>query len=269
MLRLLNCVSNLNCEACSFRNECIEQRIKFSKMIIPSRYAQGDPSVGYIIECEDDSTRVKAGYLMRFNIILFGYTIVYFNQILNAIYALGQSGLGKEEAKFNIVSITNSDKEPLLYGNDDLRRNVKVNLVSEYIKDRRSQIENEPLNNIIRFRTPTCIKVRGDKQNDFDVSAFFKSLQRRIYNLDCFEGIESHVIENDMADLPSIKEKKLSIDSKGHYSKRIESGYTLNGITGSVKLSSIPDPLMDLLLAGELLHVGNSISYGFGGYIVE
>ncbi len=268
MLLRSNCTSDRDCKACSFQSECVVQRIMYSQMAIPCKYANGDCSVGYIIECEDYRTKVHAGDLMRFNIVLFGNTIVYFSQILNALYGLGQLGVGKEEAKYQIVSITNSEKEPLLYENDILMKNFKVHLVSDYIKYRRNQIDSRPINNVIKLQTPLCVKYKGVKLEDFDVVAFFKSLQRRIYTLDCFEGIESNITEHELEEVPCIVDKEYRQVSMKRYSYRKESHSILSGIEGNIKFSEIPDVCMDLLLAGELVHVGNSTSFGLGRYRV-
>ena len=49
-------------------------------------------------------------------LILFGKTIVYFNQYLQAIYALGGCGIGKEMATFTVSDVKNTFGEPILDG---------------------------------------------------------------------------------------------------------------------------------------------------------
>lgn len=105
MLLRANCIRNRKCEQCDFEKECIVQRTMYSKLEIqPDFMSQGD-SVGYVIECEDYHSTFQAGQQMQFQLILFGKTIVYFSQFLNAFYALGQQGYGKDCARFAISSV--------------------------------------------------------------------------------------------------------------------------------------------------------------------
>ena len=56
-------------------------------------------SIGYVVECEDYKKAFEAGDTLEFNLILFGKTMVYFNQYLQALYALGQNGIRKRSCE--------------------------------------------------------------------------------------------------------------------------------------------------------------------------
>jgi len=52
------------------------------------------------------------------------------------------------------------------------------------------------------------------------------------------------------------------------YSSTQDRKMILSGIKGIVQLDLIPDHIMPLLIAGELIHIGKNTSFGFGRYRV-
>ena len=263
------CVSDRQCENCGFEPECIVKRIMNSKMEIEPSFMTSGDSVGYVVECEDYRTHFNAGDVMQFNVLLFGKTIVYFSQILNAFYALGVNGIGKEKCKYRIISVTNTKTIPILDGTDINMRNLEVQSVADYIAYRKKQIESEPLNYLIKFQSPLSLKYRGGMLEEFIPEALIESVCRRIYMLDCFEGIESGIHEKEYVDsisVPAVISEKHREITIRRYSIHRESGMYLKGIEGEIRLDSISDELIDILLAGELVHIGKNTSFGFGRY---
>ena len=43
----------------------------------------------------------------------------------------------------------------------------------------------------------------------------------------------------------------------------------LKGIVGEIDLADISDEMLELLLAGELIHIGKNTSFGFGRFILK
>ena len=269
MLLRACCIKDRKCESCEFESECIVRRIMYSKMEIrPSFMTSGD-SVGYVIECEDYREEVKKGDILRFNLLLFGKTIVYFSQILNAFYALGMNGIGKEKGRFCIESVTNTKNVPILRGTNVLMENYEILNVADYISYRKGQIKKESFENRIVFRSPLSVKFRGQALDTFIPEAIIESACRRIYMLACFEGIESSIHEKEYVDsipVPAVISEKHRGISIRRYSHHRESGMYLKGIEGEIRLDSICDELIDILLAGELVHIGKNTSFGFGRY---
>ena len=263
------CVKNRKCETCEFESECVVRRIMYSKMEIQPSFMTSGDSVGYVIECEDYREEVKEGDILRFNLLLFGKTIVYFSQILNAFYALGMNGIGKEKGRFCIESVTNTKNVPILQGNDVLMENYEILRVSDYISYRKEQIKRKPLENGIRFISPLSVKYRGKPLDRFILEALIESACRRIYMLDCFEGIESSIHDLEYVEsiqVPDVISEYHKNISFKRYSNHKESAMYLKGIEGEMKLESINNDLLDILLAGELIHLGKNTSFGFGRY---
>ena len=269
MLLRANCIKDRDCDNCDFRSECIVQRIMYSKMEIQPSFMSSGDSIGYVLECEDYRNECAQGDHVDFSLILFGKTICYFSQILNAFYALGLQGLGKDEARFHIVSVSNSRKQAFMQGNDITMSRYEVMRLSDYISYRREQIRRNPLNGCIKFQTPLTLKYRGKELNEFRTEAILEAVCRRIYMLDCFEGIESHLADRDYLDgipVPEIiREAHRKVTVK-RFSFHKNNAVYLEGIEGLMEMKEIPEDITDILLAGELIHIGKNTSFGFGRY---
>lgn len=271
MLLRSNCIRDRQCENCDFVSECLVRRIMYSRMDIQPAFMNSGDSVGYVFECEDYHEEYRAGDRMEFVLILFGKTIIYFSQILNALYALGMNGLGKEKSRFAIVSATNTKRQPIMSGSDIDMIKYEISTVADYIDYRKKQISGIGSKNILKFQSPTAIKYRQEELNEFDITAIIETICRRIYILDCFEGIESDMTSREYLDtlpVPTVVSEEHRSVSVKRYSNHKKSAMYLRGIEGEIKLDAIPDELIDILLAGELVHIGKNTSFGFGRYRV-
>lgn len=265
MLLRSNCIRDRNCDNCDFESECIVRRTMYSKMEIQPEFMSSGDSVGYVTECEDYREEFMEGDELKFNLLLFGKNIVYFSQYLNAIYALGMNGIGKEHSRFRIVSIKNSMNKDLLINSDINMSEYKVGKIADYIAYRKRQTERDHLSGEIRFRTPLTVKYRGEEIREFDIEPVYEAAKRRLYMLDCFEGIESNAMTQQV-NLPVVVSEEHHRVSVRRYSNHQESAMMLHGIQGSMILKEIPDEILDILLAGELIHIGKNTSFGFGRY---
>ena len=271
MLMRSNCIGNRDCEVCGFSDECLVQRVLYSKMEIKPAFMNDGDSVGYVIECENYREEFKQDEELEFSMLLFGKTICWFAQILNALYSLGINGIGADKAKFDIVSVTNTLREKILDGNDIDMRRLKVLNVEDYVEYRKEQISRDP-EIVINFKSPLSLKYKGEILRKFDPYAIIESACRRIYMLDCFEGVESDInVKEYMQSLPKIEilnEEHRDISVK-RYSNRKKSSMYLNGIEGSLTFKGFPKDVTDALLAGELIHIGKNTSFGFGRYRIK
>ena len=269
MLLRANCIRNRDCETCDFESECLVGRIMYSKMEIRPAFMSAGDSVGYVFECEDYHEHFSVGDQMEFSLILFGKTICYFSHILNALYALGMNGLGKEKSRFVIVSVTNTRKQPILYESDVDMSRYEISSVTDYIEYRKKQIRKNGIKNILKFKSPVSIKYRQEELKEFNIDAIIEAACRRIYILDCFEGIESNIVTREYLDalmIPEVLNEEHRPVSVKRYSNHQKSAMYLKGIEGELVLESIPADLIDIFLAGELMHIGKNTSFGFGRY---
>lgn len=271
MLLRANCVRDRECAHCDFAQECIVRRTMYSKYDIVPPFVKTNDSIGYILECENYNEKFDEGDSLQFQLILFGKTIVYFNQYLQAFFALGMEGIGREHARYQIVSVTNTQNQPLLEKGAVYMKNYQVKTIDEYVKYRMNRIHGTECQNRIVFHTPLTLKYQGAFLEEYHMEAIWNAVLRRIYMLECFEGMERTVY--DIAErkddvLPDIEYQEAYRVSVRRYSSTQDRKMTLSGIKGFVQLDWIPDQLLPVLLAGELIHIGKNTSFGFGRYSV-
>ncbi len=260
MLLGAHCIRDRNCETCDFRDECVVQRIMYSPFDIKPKFVTEGESAGYVIECEDYRTDFEAGDTLAFTIILFGKAIAHFNPLLQAIHALGQVGLGKEHGRFQIVSVTNSQKESLLYGNSINMGSYDIRTLLDYVEYRRKRSSGTRM----RFHSPTSIKSNGQLLKEFDAEAIVRALSRRLYMLDCYEGIETNQLCFD--NVPPLIGHTERGTTVSRYTTRHQQKVHLEGIRGWADFDEVDEDLYLLMLAGEVMHVGKKVSLGFGRY---
>lgn len=269
MLLRANCIRDRQCEKCDFESECIVQRTMYSKFEKKPDFVTAGDSIGYVMECEDYRTIFHVGDCLKFALILFGKTIVYFNQYLQAIFSLGQFGVGKNKSRFQILGVTNYKNEDILLENDIYMEKYKVTTIRDYVAYRKKRLTEKGFEGRMIFRTPLTLKRNGEFIDSFDMEAILKGVSRRIFMLNCFEGIEVEQINADELELPNILEQKVIFAHVKRYSNRQKMPMQLRGIKGEVILSSVEEDVLEILMAGELIHIGKNTSFGFGKYVLR
>lgn len=274
MLLRANCIRDRDCENCDFESECIVRRTMYSKMEIEPKFMSAGDSVGYVIECEDYRTDFNEGDELKFNLILFGKTIVYFSQYMNAFYALGMNGLGKKHSKFVISEVTNSRNRPLLRGSDIDMGEYQVSTLADYVSFRKKQIMN-PNSGVaipalkLKLQSPLTMKYRGEYLQELKPEALIEALYRRAYMLDCFEGIEAESKPPEEIRYPEITSQNMKPVNVQRYSFRKNEKMNFSGIEGVAFISDVTENVLDYLLAGELIHIGKNSSFGFGRFHIS
>ncbi len=268
MLLRANCVRDRNCDQCDFESECIVRRTMYSRYEVTPRFVTTDDSVGYILECENYEKEFCAGDLIEFNLILFGRTIVYFNQYMQAFFALGNEGIGKNHSRFRIVSVTNAKRQKLFSEGMIYMKQYQIRTIWDYVKYRVRQIQENGCKNRLVFRTPLTLKYQGEFLDEFHMEAIWNAVRRRVYMLECYEGITGNIynLEYDEVMFPDIVMQEHDWITVRRYSSTQDRKMSLTGIKGYVDLDIFPEDVLQILLAGELTHIGKNTSFGFGRY---
>lgn len=270
MLLRANCIKDRNCAACDFREECIVQRTMYSRFEIKPDFVTTGDSIGYVMECRDRREMIEAGGMLEFSLLLFGKTIVYFNQYVQAIYNLGRlEGIGKYHARFYIAAILNTRGQPILEGMDIRMERYAVETVAEYVRSRQNHMPDPGDRLELIFDTPLTLKFRGVFIREFDMEAIADAVRRRIYMLNCFEGTADPFYDSGLPSIPQILEQTHYPVSISRYSNRQNSKMQLRGIKGRVIIPRPETEFFLLLLAGELIHIGKNTSFGFGKYHIQ
>ena len=263
------------CDLCDYLDECIVQRILYSKLDIVPAFMSSGNSVGYIVECLDIREEFEAGGSFQFKLILFGKNCYYLSQYLSMIYRLGITGLGRDAAQFEVISVRNMRNEEILSGNDIYNERYRIDKISDYVSWRKSKLKEMGASYQIhiRYKTPIAIKKNGEFQKELKIEDLIDNLNRRIYSLNCFEGSEYKELLEKQISYPVMTGSENNIIYIPRYSFRKEQKIFLEGIYGymDIDISVLPDKddLISRLLAGEVLHIGSNTSFGFGGYELE
>lgn len=264
MLLQQNCIKDRNCKSCQFEEACIVHRTLYTKMKKKLAFMQGEDSIGYLIECENNQIKWKAGEKLFFFLTLFGDNIVYFSQYLQAFHQLGLQGIGKYASKYNISSIVNEKGEQILYGNTVNLAKYQPESVYYYALKRKNELQQYGYKKKIIFHTPLSLKYRGEYIQEFHVEAFFQALFRRIMMLDYF--VKEYIDAPELILYPNIIEQSVQKCLVKRYSSTQNTKINLRGIQGHFYLDDIPEEYLLYVLAGELLHIGKNSSFGFGRY---
>lgn len=269
MLLRMNCIRDRNCEKCDFETECLVRRMMYSKFEKKPAFVTQGESIGYILECENYREDFLRGETLAFNLILFGKAIVHLNHYIQAFCMLGMEGIGKNCAKFQVVSITNTKGEPLLLDNVIYMEKCEVLALLDYVEYRLGQISKRGLGRKLVFKTPLTLKYRGEFLKEFRMDAILEAVIRRIYMLDCYEGIGEDVTQYEIHVVPEIVTQEVHHAQVRRFSSKQQSGMLLHGIEGEVTLKTVDEELLPIFLAGELIHVGKNSRFGFGRFQVK
>lgn len=262
MLLRQYCFRDRNCETCSFSRSCIAQNFMYSKYQIKPDFVTTGESLGFVLEADQGRRSYRRGDIVSFQLTLFGDTIAYLNPVIQAIHALGQSGLGEKKAHFVIQAIQNRRGDDILQNGSIFYKNYLIETISDYISERRQQLEHP---NQIIFTRPLCLKYNGEFIQEFHMQAVINGVTRRIYMLNCLEGQD--IPERKFSDeLPEIVEQNVQYEEVKRYSSRKQQPIILKGISGSILVDHIHDELLDYLIAGEITHIGKNTRFGFGIY---
>lgn len=264
MLLAQNCFGDSKaCQSCSLVDSCLVQKIMYAKYMIKPAFVTKE-SMGFVMDCKDQSEYANPGQRLTFSMTLFGNTISYFSTILYALTSFGTVGIGKEQVSFAVRKITGRTGEVILEDGRIYLQNVKQETLQEYVEERLANGKNRK--GIVRFLSPLSMKHRGEILREFYPEAVLAGVARRIYMINCFQGIP---IERQKVSCDNIEiyEEKSYPASVRRYSTTQREGMTLRGIVGEIRMEGLTLEQQKMLLAGEVLHVGKNTKFGFGKYV--
>lgn len=249
------------CAGCEFEEDCLVRRILYSEYEIRPAFVPPGESTGYIFECEDYRRTVSAGDAMNFHLLLFGKTIVFLNPIMQSLFMLGNAGLGGNHARFEITKVRNQFGDAVMQNGQIFKQKYRAQTVLDYVNYRLKH----PMMFNMTVRTPMTLKFHGEELASFDAEAILRAACRRIFMLDCYEGIETQSMR-PMLELPEITQQWAIPMEVPRYSGTHDRRIFLHGIRGTVMWDHLGEETYAVLLAGELLHIGKNVTFGFGKY---
>lgn len=264
MLLAQNCFGDSEkCLECKLHTSCLVQKVMYANYVIKPDFVTKE-SMGFVMDCKDQEEVCVAGQRLTFSMTLFGNTISYFSTILYAFTALGMVGLGKDAVPFFVRKITNRKGKKILDQGNIIMKNVKQEILQEYIAERMAE-ENE-VQGIVRFVTPLSMKYRGKVMQELNPDAVFQGIERRVYMLNCFEGLQEERQRIFTENITTFEENSFEARIR-RYSSTHKESIILKGIMGELYMEGLTEEQKKLLYAGEILHIGKNTKFGFGKYV--
>ena len=274
MLLRKNCVADRNCDECRFQDSCIVWNAFYTPMRFKPAYMTGKESLGYLIECDNQETDMDPRHGFVFRLKLFGRNIALFSQYLDAFWQLGQAGIGKDHARFEIAAVLSEDESMILDENQIHMENFRIRTVGDYISQRKWELgigrecgREEKHVCRINFLTPLALRKDRIDLYDFDADAIWRAVHRKIQMMSCFD--ENPVELEKPLVWPRMLESHIARSGIRRYSNTHKSKMELKGIRGVVVMEDITEERLEELLAGELFHIGRNNSFDFGRYLIE
>lgn len=221
-----------------------------------------EESMGFVLDCTDQKERYRQGEELSFDITLFGETIAYFTPIVYAVTALGNAGLGKENVPFQISSIKNRKGDKILENGNIYLQRMKIETLHHYIRERK---QDHTFQGKMKFLSPVTVKYKKEFIQKLQAEAILQNVNRRIFMLNCFEGYETELAKLDFSKIHTRSEKSHPA-IVARYSNTKQDKMLLHGIIGELQIEGLDEQMEQMLIAGEILHIGKNTRFGFGKY---
>lgn len=254
-----------NCCHCSSSEQCIVRKTMILGSDIKPAFCSVGDRVGYIVECENNRKYFKRNDKFEFTLVLFGRMILYAKEFSDAVTRLGMKGIGKDSAKFSVESIDDGSGRQIT---DYAESEFPYQSLGEYVSFKNKSIAREKVDRI-QFMTPTSLKYRKGDKEFFQMENILESIQRRLYILACYEHIDIEELYHLRLSPISIYYQDIQQVCTYWYTEKSKKNVRMNGLAGCIYIGSVQEAEYNLLLAGELLHIGKYTGIGFGRYKLE
>lgn len=268
------------CATCRLRRACVYTRL-FETFIEgePPPFLRGLPTSPrpYIFEPQGEDRDLAPGDPLAFDLILIGQAAAHQAHALLAIERMAAGGLGRDRHRFELQSAlilgadgawSEADSQrpatPLLAGAPLPRTAVEAASISS-----QAPAGNIPAETTLHFLTPTRIKIRDHLAPSIGVRPLVFAMLRRILELAHF-----HVPGADLdwtfrpllvhSSTLQIQASDLRWHDWQRYSNRQQTKMSLGGFVGRLDVAGDLEPLLPLLRATEILHVGKGATFGLG-----
>jgi CRISPR-associated endoribonuclease Cas6 len=276
--RRISCaLKNRECDECLLKGKCVYSYVFETPPPPGTTIMRKYRSVPhpFVIEPPRERKREYApGDEIFFGLVLIGKANEYLPYFVYTFEELGKIGIGKGRGKFRLKKVVSRTPRKVIYSSKD--RTLKP-FERSTIKIRSAlQGSNGSCRERIRlnFVTPTRIVYSGRLTLELEFHILVRNLMRRISMLDYFH-CGGDISGTDFDGI--IKESKaVRVVSSGlrwydweRYSARQGTRMKMGGFTGEIVFEGEITPFLQLIKAGEVLHVGKGTGFGLGKYEIE
>ncbi|NOZ26392.1 MAG: CRISPR system precrRNA processing endoribonuclease RAMP protein Cas6 [Nitrospirae bacterium] len=270
--RVVCALRNKECADCLLRGRCVYAYVfetpppEGAKMM--SKYTSAPHP--FVIEPPPETRR---GYTpddeMDFGLILIGRAVDYLPYFVYAFDELGRIGLGRDRAGFELVDVVCNGESIYDAGARTLGRHDSSDLNISF--PAAAGPVPEPLT--LRFLTPARIVYSGRLTLDLEFHVLVRNLLRRLSLLSYFH-CDAEPADWDFkeiirkAESVRVKSRSLRWHDWERYSARQKTRMKMGGFVGEATFEGDTGPFMDLVRAGEVLHVGKGTAFGLGRFMI-
>ncbi|MCB9852816.1 MAG: CRISPR system precrRNA processing endoribonuclease RAMP protein Cas6 [Phycisphaerales bacterium] len=217
-----------------------------------------------------DPRKLNVDETLDFGFRLFGGAIDFFPYLVYSVARIGEMGLGADDFRFEILSVSDGDK--VIYQPDQrdqllepLRRQIYVVEEPE---------THAPSDLSLRLLTPLRLRSNGRINQSPTLIEILKAALRRLRIMSHFYGDKELCPENvgallDEASSATPIHQNLRAISVHRTSTRQNRKMALNAVVGSVDYQLASTRLVPWLRAASECHIGKAASFGFGRVVCE
>jgi len=224
----------------------------------------------------------KRGYTpedeITFGLTLLGRAIDYLPYFIYTFDELGKTGIGKGRGKYKLKTVINSgaeidseDESRIIYSSNTKTLKPGKPSVIPFTPTLQKKETNISKLLTLNFLTPARIIYNKHLILDLEFHILIRNLLRRLSLLyyfhcdgDLSEWDFKKIIEK--AEDVKVENKNLKWYDWQRYSARQETKMNMGGFVGEITFEGNIQPFIDLIRAGEVLHVGKGTGFGLGKY---
>ncbi len=271
-LRRTVCVTNLrNCRECHLYKTCAYAYIFETPR---NQSLEGVSAVPYaphpFVLMPPSTGSLQVGEPFTLGLRLLGRAVHLFPHVIQAFETLARKGLGAHRVPLKLLEVASGST--VLYAQRQYLTAPKIQTLAEWVQHRTQELNLGPNPHRLHltFHTPVRIVHRGALQRVPTFDALVSSLVRRLSLLN-----QVHASGTPLALPPSLEPLLSRVQTRvvalkpvevRRYSRRQHRRHELHGFQGVLELQGPLGPFLPLFLAGEVVHLGKSTSFGMGQY---
>jgi CRISPR-associated endoribonuclease Cas6 len=295
--RVVCAIKDKECMDCLLKEKCVYSYVFETPPPADTKMMRKYKSAPhpFVIEPPSEKRRgYKPGDHFQFSLILIGRAIDYLPYFIYTFDELGRIGIGKGKAKYELLDVC-CDRQHIYDSKSKTLKTFNPVLVSLTVPTLEKSISNYPPSAnpqtipplekggqggfedtqlTLDFLTPTRILYDSHLTLDLEFHILIRNLLRRLSLLHYFHCGEDPsewdfkgIIE--IAKNVKVKKQALKWYDWQRYSTRQDTRMKMGGFVGNISFEGNIEPFMQLIKAGEILHVGKGTAFGLGKYRIE
>lgn len=271
------------CADCPLHSMC-----PVSALVAPLReewtHGRDIPRPYIILPPLSGARRYEPGESLTFGITLFGNIINLLPYIMLSIDAFESSGLGRplhdhqgQRGLFKVqlvesCNLLNGTRHIIYKAGKPLVGTPALAMTETDVRARAATLPKEQIT--LNLLTPMRLKDQERLVSRITFRPFIQRLVERLNNLITLYGEDTTGFSYDLTNLKEVAEEIRCIEDDSHWkdvgshSRRQQRFVPVGGILGQITFIGDMTPFLDLLVWGELIHVGKSCVKGNGWYAI-